>query len=71
MLSSNGTTETITYFLNWVKEASPVVQPAVIMTDRNQAQMNTIRKVYPESRTLLCLWHVLRAFQSHIVTEQF
>jgi hypothetical protein len=71
MLSSNGTTETITYFLKWVKEASLVVRPVVIMTDRDQAQMNTIRKVYPKSWTLLCLWHVLRTFQSHIVTEQF
>jgi hypothetical protein len=71
MLSSNGTTETITYFLNWVKKESPTVRPAVIMTDRNQAQMNAIKRVYPDSQTLLCLWHVLRAFRSHFITEEF
>jgi hypothetical protein len=71
MLSFNGTTETITYFLNWVKAVSPAVWPVVIMTDCNQVQMNAIRKVYPKSQTLLCLWHVLCAFRSHIVTEQF
>jgi MULE transposase domain len=71
MLSSNGTTETISYFLNWVKEASPAVRPAVIMTDRDQAQINTIMRVYPDSQTLLCLWHVLCAFRSHFVTDQF
>jgi hypothetical protein len=71
MLSSNGTTESITYFLNWVKKESPAVRPAVIMTDRDQAQIKVIERVYPDSQTLLCLWHVLRAFRSHFVTEEF
>ena len=71
MLSSNGKAETITWFLNWVKEASPAVRPAVIMTDRDQAQINVIENVYPDSRTLLCLWHVLCALRSCFVTEQF
>jgi len=37
MLASNGTTATIAFFLQWVRDASPLVQPAAIMTDRNQA----------------------------------
>ena len=63
--------EMITYFLNWVKTESLTVQPAVIMTDRDQAQMNMIKRVYLGSQTLLCLWHVLHAFRSHFITEEF
>jgi hypothetical protein len=71
MLTSNGTTATISYFLNWVKDASPAVQPAVIMTDCDQAQIAAIQAVYPQSRTFLCMWHVLRAMQSHFSTTNF
>jgi MULE transposase domain len=71
MLSSNGMTETISYFLNWVKEVSPAVQPVVIMTDHDQAQINVIMRVYPNSQTLLCLWHVLCMFRLHFVMDQF
>ena len=71
MLSSNRKVETITWFLNWVKEVSPAVQPVVIMTDRDQAQINTIKNVYSDSQILLCLWHVLCTFRSHFVTKQF
>ena len=70
MLSSNGTTETISWFLNWVKEASPAVWPTVIMTDRDQAQMNAIKRVYPDSRTLLCLWHVVTALAPIAIPKQ-
>jgi hypothetical protein len=71
MLSSKGTTGTIAFFVNWVKEASPEVLPKIIMTDRDQAQIAALKIVYPDSRVLLCIWHVLRAFRSHFVTEQF
>jgi hypothetical protein len=71
MLSSNATTNTITFFVNWVKEASPDVQPKIIMTDRDQAQIKALGIVYPESRILLCLWHVLCAFRAHFVTDKF
>ena len=33
--------------------------------------MNAIKRVYPDSWTLLCLWHVLHAFRSRFVTNQF
>jgi MULE transposase domain len=68
---SNGTMETITFFLNWVKDASPAVQLAVIMTDCDQAQIAAIQAVYPQSRTFLCMWHVLRAMRSHFATHEF
>jgi hypothetical protein len=47
MLTSNGTMENIAFFLKWVRDASPEVQPAVIMTDCNQAQINALEMVYP------------------------
>jgi hypothetical protein len=54
MLVSNGTTNTIAFFVGWVRDASPVVQLAVIMTDRDCTQMNALRLVYPDSQMLLC-----------------
>jgi hypothetical protein len=71
MLTSNGTTENIAFFLKWVRDASPEVQPAVIMTDCDQAQINALEMVYPQSRIFLCHWHVLRAIRSHFVTTEF
>ena len=71
MLSFNGTANTITFFLNWVKEACPTVWPVVIMSDHDQAQLNALKKVYPGSQILLCIWHILCAFQSHFVTKRF
>ena len=68
---SNATTGSIAFFLDWVKEVSPLVQPTVIMTDRDQAQIAAIQIVYPQSKMLLCTWHVLRAMRSHFNTNEF
>jgi hypothetical protein len=71
MLAFNGTTDTIAFFVGWVRDASPAVQPAVIMTDRDRTQINALRIVYPNSQILLCKWHVLRAIRSHFNTNGF
>ena len=71
MLTSSGTTQIITFFLRWVRDASPFIRPGVIMTDRNQAQIATLQTIYLQSRLFLCRWHVLRAIQSHFVMTQF
>ena len=71
MLSSKGTEATITYFLNFIKAWSPEIKPAIIMSDRDHAQMNAIKAVYSESTLLLCWWHVLRAMRTHFRTEEF
>ena len=71
MLTSSGTEATIKYFLNFVKLRSSQISPAVIMTDRDKAQMNAISAVYPDSTVLLCWWHVLRAIRMHFRTEEF
>jgi hypothetical protein len=71
MLASNGTMATIAFFLQWVRDASPSVQPTVIMTDRDQAQINAIKAIYPWSTVNLCTWHVLHAMRSHFNTNQY
>ena len=71
MLSSNGTAATIAFFLNWVKTASPGIQPSIIMTDCDLAQIKAIKAVYPDSQIFLCIWHVLWAIRSHFVPEKF
>ena len=45
MLTSNGTTENIAFFVKWVRDANPEVWPAVIMTDCDQAQINALETV--------------------------
>ncbi len=71
MLTSSAMTDVITFFVKWVRDASPSVRPGVIMTDRDQAQIAALEFVYPHSRIFLCTWHVLRAIRSHFVTSQF
>jgi hypothetical protein len=61
MLASNGMTDNIAFFVSWVRDASPVVWLAVIMTDHDCAQINALRIIYPNSQILLCKWHVLCA----------
>jgi len=71
MLASNRTTATIAFFLRWVRDASPSVKPMVIMTDCDQAQINTLEAIYPESTVNLCIWHVLHTMRLHFDTNQY
>jgi len=59
MLVSNGMTDTIAFFVGWVRDMSLMVWPSVIMTDHNHMQINTLRLIYLDSQILLCKWHVL------------
>ena len=71
MLSSSSMEVTIQFFLNFVKARSPGVVPVIIMSDRDKAQMNAVNTVYPDSRLLLCWWHVLCAIRMHSRMEEF
>jgi hypothetical protein len=62
--------KTMTFLLHSVRAANPGIKPKRIMSDKDQAQMNEIWVVYPESQLLLCWWHVLHAWQQHFVTSQ-
>src|SRR5260370_8367001 len=72
MLSSNGTQATIEFFLNLINAQSPAVLTSIFMTDRDHAQVNAIRTVFPEcQRVFYCWWHVLRAIRTHFNTREF
>jgi MULE transposase domain len=71
MLMSNGTKETISFFLCWVQDGSPQVSPAVMMTDCDLAQIHMLENVYPDSQIFLCKWHVLHTMQSHFNIHEF
>jgi len=71
MLMSGAMTDIITFFVRWVRDVSPSVQPGIIMTDRDQVQIAALETVYPQSRIYLCTWHMLRAIRTHFVTNQF
>ena len=45
--------------------------PMIIMSDCDKAQMNAVDAVYPDSKLLLCWWHVLHAIQMHFHMEEF
>lgn len=65
MFASNGTQETIHYFLRLVQQQSPEVVPQYIISDFDHAQINACLAVYPQCWVLLCWWHVLHAWQQH------
>ncbi len=48
-----------------------MVQPAVIMTNCDCAQINALKAIYLDSQILLCKWHVLCAMQSHFNINEF
>jgi hypothetical protein len=70
MLASNGTKDTISFFVRWVQDGSPAVMPAMIMTDQDLAQIGAFKIVYPDSWIFLCKWHVLHVMRSHINTNE-
>src|SRR6266404_7816178 len=71
MLASNGTQATIKYFMTLIKYRAPEVSPTIFVTNRDQAQVNAICDVYPNSHVLYCWWHVLRAIRCHFVVTEF
>ena len=71
MLASSATTATISFFVAWVQDASSAVSPAIIMTDRDQAQIAALMAIYLKSNIFLCTWHVLHAIRSHFATLEF
>ncbi len=71
MLSSNIQFDTIAYFLHLVWSWNPTVWPIYFMTDCDQAQITALEVVFPQTRVILCRWHVLCAIQSHFRTDQF
>lgn len=66
MLSSNGTEESVDFFMGAVQTQSPTVTPKIIMSDRDWAQINLARRRWLLALILLCWWHVLHAWHQHL-----
>ena len=71
MLVSNEMTNTIAFFVSWVRDVTPAVRLAVIMTDCDCMQINMLKAIYPDSQILLCKWHVLHVMRLHFNTNEF
>jgi hypothetical protein len=58
------------FFVSWVKKLS-LVQPLVLMTDCDNAQIAVLQSVHSESLVYLCLWHILKAMRLHLNISEF
>jgi len=47
---------------------NPGITPEFFMSDKDHAQINSIKRQFPQSAILLCWWHVLYAWQQHFIT---
>lgn len=69
LICRNSKTETIKKFLLAFKEICPTV--GTIMTDNDDAEINAIKAVYPESFHLLFWWHVEKAWKMKLSQREF
>lgn len=51
------TGDSIAEVLRIFKAANPLFQPSCFMIDKSDMEMNGIKAVYPDSKTLLCDFH--------------
>jgi hypothetical protein len=68
MVSSNRVEDTINFFLQSIRMRNPGITPEFFMSDKDHAQLNSIKRQFPKSAILLCWWHVLHAWQQHFIT---
>ena len=71
MISSNAKEVTINYYLATLWKRNLKVIPKKIMSDFDWVQINSVRLWYTESQLLLCWWHVLHAWQQHIIISHY
>jgi MULE transposase domain len=69
MFASNGEEAVYHFFFSTFLANNPVL-PSVILTDKDVAQINALRKVFPSSRILLCWWHVLHDWYGRLAVHQ-
>ena len=64
--------EDFTLVLGWYREyleKNEISIPSVILTDREQAEINAIGEVFPESNRLICRWHINECVLAYVRTE--
>ena len=52
----------VTAFLEAVKQASPEIEPLVIVTDDDNAEWSAVQKVFPKIKRFLCQFHVRKSW---------
>ncbi|KAL0239519.1 hypothetical protein GEMRC1_009627 [Eukaryota sp. GEM-RC1] len=57
------TQQDYTWALQQFRDLSNIV-PGVFVTDRELALMNALNEVYPETKHLLCLWHIKKNIEA-------
>ena len=68
LISSDGCEATLIKFLQAFKTYCPVV--GAFMTDCCKAEKTAVETVYPNSRHILCYWHVLKAWTQKLKQER-
>jgi hypothetical protein len=71
LILSNATEDTVWYFFQLVYSVLPSVAPKYFMSDKDQAQLNTMATVYPDLALNLCWWHVLYTWQQYFSITAF
>ena len=63
--------EAVTYteFLQQVGRLTNAASPATIMVDYEQACINAVRQVYPQSSLVGCLFHLCKSVFRHVQSE--
>ncbi|KAK9715575.1 hypothetical protein RND81_06G174200 [Saponaria officinalis] len=59
------TTESYTWVLEKVRQMLGGVTPNAIVTDREQGLLEAVSLVFPDSRHLLCVWHIDMAVEKY------
>ena len=55
--------------LRWLKgllNQQQIPYPKTIMTDKEKALRNAVSEVFPETKTLICYWHVIKNIQGRL-----
>jgi hypothetical protein len=65
MLASSGDEATHKLFFEVFRKFNPTLPPYIIM-DWDLAAFNAARIVYPETKALLCWFHLISAWWKHI-----
>ena len=66
MISSSTTSSVIAAWLQSIKMQCPAICPEYFMSDNDSAEHKAINDVYPDSRILLCWWHVIKDWKRKI-----
>lgn len=67
-ITSIETTNIIAEWLYWVK-SNNIINVKRIMIDCAPAEIAAIKQVMPSVQVLLCHWHIIRAWDAHILAD--